>query len=180
LTAATKKWRGEERRQEITALLKDKSPLTGTALGNMLNVSRQVIVQDVSLLKAKGVPVMATSEGYVLIPKEEDFQTGSSMIIACRHKPSEAKEELFLLVDHGITVRDVKIEHPVYGDLTASIMVSNRKEVERFIEKIDNQKAAYLSELTDGVHLHTIEASSEDLLDEGVKALREAGFLVTE
>ncbi|TMW70272.1 transcription repressor NadR [Alteribacter natronophilus] len=173
-----KKWRGEERREKINALLRETSPLTGTELGKKLNVSRQVIVQDVSLLKARGIPVMATSEGYVLVPNHGRQHSGAERVIACRHKPDEAKKELFLLVDHGITVRDVKIEHPVYGDLTASIMVRNRKEVERFIERIEQEKAAYLSELTDGVHLHTIEGSSEDMLDEGVAAIREAGFLV--
>ena len=49
--------------------------------------------------------------------------------IACSHPPDRTEEELYILVDHGVTVKDVKMEHPVYGDLTASIQVSNREEV---------------------------------------------------
>ncbi len=74
----------------------------------------------------------------------------------------------------------VKVEHPVYGDITASIMVSNRKEVYQFINKVNQTQASYLSELTDGVHLHTLEASSEEDLDDAVQALHKAGFLLTD
>jgi uncharacterized protein len=85
---------------------------------------------------------------------------------------------LNLLVDHGVTVKDVKIEHGVYGDLTASIMVANRKEVQQFLKKVQSTNAAYLSELTEGIHLHTLSASSEKLLQEAEQALKEAGFLI--
>ncbi|WP_370297258.1 3H domain-containing protein, partial [Rossellomorea marisflavi] len=88
------------------------------------------------------------------------------------------EEELNLLVDHGVTVKDVKIEHGVYGDLTASIMVSNRKEVKQFLTKIRSTNAAFLSELTDGVHLHTLSATSKEALSEAENALERAGFLI--
>ncbi|WP_096440222.1 transcription repressor NadR [Alteribacter populi] len=180
MTERTKKWLGEERRELIhTALKTTHSPLTGARLAKKMNVSRQVIVQDISLLKARNVPILATSQGYMLIENEQDDSPYQRVIVSS-HKPSQTKEELYLLVDHGITVKDVKIEHPVYGDLTASVMVSNRKEVEKFIEKIESNNASYLSELTDGVHLHTIEAPSGELLDEAIKALAKEGFLLEE
>jgi transcriptional regulator of NAD metabolism len=81
-------------------------------------------------------------------------------------------------VDHGVLVKDVKIEHAVYGDLTASIMVSNRQEVKQFMDNILNTKASLLSELTGGIHLHTIAASSMQTLDKAESALKEAGFLI--
>ncbi|RCK12089.1 HTH domain-containing protein [Bacillus licheniformis] len=62
----------------------------------------------------------------------------------------------------GVTVKDVTIEHPVYGDLTASIRVSTRKEVADFVKKISSTNAAYLSQLTNGIHLHTLEADDEE------------------
>ncbi|CJQ30887.1 biotin repressor family transcriptional regulator [Streptococcus pneumoniae] len=83
-----------------------------------------------------------------------------------------------MLVDHGVTIKDVKVEHPVYGDLTASIMVSNRFDVEQYLQKIENTNASYLSQLTDGIHLHTIEADSKEKLDAACEALDKAGFLV--
>ena len=98
--------------------------------------------------------------------------------MACNHPPERTEEELNLFVDYGVTVKDVKIEHPVYGDLTASILVSNRKEVKRFMKKVKETKASYLLELTNGIHLHTLSGTSEKELDEAEHALRAAGFLI--
>lgn len=57
---------GANRRDQLLLWLKEsKSPLTGGELAKKANVSRQVIVQDISLLKAKNVPIIATSQGYV-------------------------------------------------------------------------------------------------------------------
>lgn len=173
-----KKLRGEERREIILHLLKGSThPITGSELAERTNVSRQVIVGDVTLLKAKNEPILATSQGYMYIEHSaanHEFEK----IIACCHSPQRTEEELNLLVDHGITVKDVRIEHSVYGDLSASIMVSSRLEVRQFMEKIVTTGASYLSQLTDGIHLHTISASSEEALEQAVDALRNGGFLI--
>ncbi|MBR7797159.1 MAG: transcription repressor NadR [Bacillota bacterium] len=172
-----KKMLGDERRKAILAKLKaNNEPTTGGELAKLANVSRQVIVSDITLLKARNEPIIATSQGYVYIPHSSIG--GVERTVACQHTPERTEEELHLLVDHGITVKDVKIEHSVYGDLTASIMVSNRKEVAQFIEKISTTGAAYLSELTDGVHIHTLIAANEQQLVEAENALKEAGFLI--
>ena len=136
-----KKILGEERRQLILQwLLAANEPLSGNELSKKTNVSRQVIVQDISLLKARNEPIIATAQGYLYL------------------KPQE--------------------KHPVYGDLTAPIMVSNRFDVEQYLQKIENTNASYLSQLTDGIHLHTIEADSKEKLDAACEALDKAGFLV--
>jgi uncharacterized protein len=172
---------GEKRRQLILEWLQTESaPLTGGELAARTNVSRQVIVQDISLLKARGEPILATSQGYVYMSDIEKKKNQVERLIACQHDPQKTREELYLIVDYGVTVKDVIIEHPVYGDLTASIMVNNRKEVDEFIDKIEKANASYLSELTDGVHLHTIMANSEQALDEVCLALTKAGFLMNE
>lgn len=173
-----KKVLGEERRELLLTLLKNsKEPITGSDLANQTNVSRQVIVGDVSLLKAKGEPIMATSQGYMFLSQVSPSDQKERAIV-CTHPPERTEEELNLLVDHGVTVKDVKIEHPMYGDLTASLMVSNRKEVKQFIKKMNTTNAAFLCELTDGIHIHTITATSEDLLDDAEDALRQVGMLV--
>lgn len=169
---------GEARRAYLLDLLKKSSePITGSELAANAKVSRQVIVGDITILKAKSEPIIATSQGYLYL-KQPSTETQYERTIACSHSPERTEEELNILVDHGVTVKDVKIEHPVYGDLTASIMVSNRNDVKHFMEKVRSTKAAYLSELTNGIHLHTIAASSKAALDDAVDALKMAGFLM--
>lgn len=176
--AEQKKILGEERRALILQWLKDSStPLTGSELAAQTNVSRQVIVGDITLLKAKNEPIIATSQGYLYL-NQGNANTSFERTIACRHKPEDTERELNLLVDHGVLVKDVKIEHAVYGDLTASIMVSNRQEVKQFLENIKQTKASLLSELTGGIHIHTLSASSTQVLDKAEAALKAEGFLI--
>jgi len=173
-----KKILGEERRELLLQLLKDNgAPITGSELAARTNVSRQVIVGDITLLKAKGEPIIATSQGYMYL-KQASLSATVERTIACNHSPEKAEEELTILVDYGVTVKNVTIEHPVYGDLTASIMVSNRKEVKQFMNKVKSTNAAFLSELTEGIHLHTISASTEKIINEAADALRNAGILI--
>lgn len=175
---AEKKLFGEDRRQFLlNILMTSNSPITGADLANKANVSRQVIVNDMTLLKAKNEPIVATSQGYIYLPHAHDNQLFEKTI-ACFHTPEQAEEELNLIVDHGVTVKDVKIEHPVYGDLTASIMVSNRKDVKQFISKVKDTQAVYLSNLTHGVHIHTIVAKEEAQLHKVEEELKQAGYLI--
>lgn len=172
---------GDTRRQLLVDLLqKATRPLPGRALGERMNVSRQVIVGDITLLKAKGYPIIATSRGYVYV-HDEPTSSKITKTIVCQHQPEDTEKELHILVDNGCTVKDVKIEHPVYGDLSASIMVSNRREVEQFIEKIQAVDATYLLDMTEnGVHSHTIEAETEEDIIQAENDLKRAGILVDE
>ena len=123
---AEKKILGEERRNLILTWLQNRNePITGAELAAQTNVSRQIIVQDISLLKARNEPIIATSQGYIYISSQSTKQL-HQRVIASSHPAEQAFDELCLIVDHGVIVKDVIIEHQVYGDLTASIMVSNR------------------------------------------------------
>ncbi len=170
---------GEERRQWIVNTLRSSGkPVTGRELGKLTNVSRQVIVGDVTLLKAKNEPIIATSQGYVYMSLQT-LPGKIEKIIVCQHNPEQTEEELNILVDNGVTVKDVKIEHPVYGDLSASIMVSNRIEVKEFMRRITEANAVYLSNLAEGgIHLHTIMADNEQHIIHAEEALRKADILV--
>ncbi|KAB8134742.1 transcription repressor NadR [Gracilibacillus oryzae] len=173
----TKKLIGNERREAIRGWLQEADkPLTGGELAEKANVSRQVIVQDITLLKAQNHPIIATSNGYIYMQKQTDQPF--EKVIACRHTGEETKEELYAIVDNGAMVKDVMIEHPIYGDLKASIMVSNRAEVDSFVARIEQNNAPYLLQLTDGVHNHTITADQEWKLDKAYEALQQKGFLV--
>lgn len=174
-----KKMPGNERRQLIVDTLQSSAkPMTGKELGDMTNVSRQVIVGDITLLKAKNEPIIATSQGYIYM-HAQTIPEKIEKVIVCQHKPEQTEEELNILVDHGVTVKDVKIEHPVYGDLSASIMVANRNEVQEFIKRINEASAVYLSKLAEeGIHLHTILADNEEQIKNAENALRKADILV--
>ena len=172
-----KKLKGEERRNWLYAYLKEQThPVTGAELAKLANVSRQVIVNDITLLKATNHAIVATSQGYILLPnKENDYVQRK---VACIHQSHETEDELLTLVDAGITVEKVMIEHPVYGEITSPIMVSSRQDVELFLKKIRESEAAFLLELTSGIHLHLLSAPSEDILDKGIDALRKKGYLL--
>ncbi|MFS0576336.1 transcription repressor NadR [Sporosarcina sp. 179-K 3D1 HS] len=170
---------GEERREVILdALRQADRPIPGRELGEMTNVSRQVIVGDITLLKARNEPIIATNQGYLYLHAHAAPRKVEKTIV-CQHRPEQTEEELNILVDNGVTVKDVKIEHPVYGDLSASIMVSNRKEVQAFIREIDDANAIYLSKLAEGgIHLHTLLADNEQQIKDAEEALRKADILV--
>lgn len=159
----------------INRLRKTNKPITGSEFAEATNVSRQVIVQDISILKAKKEPILATSRGYMLENKNKNIH---KQVIAVKHTPAQAEEELNIIVDHGVTVKDVSVEHALYGELTASIMVSNRVEVSQFIYKMNETKAPYLSTLTNGVHLHTLEADSIDKIEAACRSLAAANILL--
>ncbi|QPQ29832.1 transcription repressor NadR [Lysinibacillus sp. JNUCC 51] len=175
-----KKMLGEERRLQLLAQLKKSTaPITGTDLAKFANVSRQVIVNDMTLLKARNEPIIATSQGYLYMHQEQLHQT-VERAIPCFHTAEDAEDELTTIVDCGGTVKNVIVEHPIYGEITASIMVSNRHEVKRFIQRVNETQASYLSELTGGTHLHVISAPSVEILDLIELTLQKKGYLIVD
>lgn len=174
-----KKLYGEDRRQILLQKIKTSpAPLTGSELAAFANVSRQVIVSDMTLLKAKGEPIIATSQGYLYLSGRANEEVSRS--IPCRHTKEDTERELKLLVNAGVTVKDVIVEHPVYGELTAGIHVSSEEDVERFMQRVRETGASYLLELTGGFHLHTITAPNAAVLDRAIEAMRDHGFLLEE
>lgn len=178
MSGSSKKMKANERREYILSLLKQKGvPITGSSLAEEMNVTRQVIVGDVSLLKAKNEPIVATSQGYMYMTDGKE-ELAYQRTIVCQHQGEDTEVELNILVDHGAHVQDVVVEHPIYGDLTARLRISNRRDVKKFIEKIHSTNASYLLELTGGIHTHTIAADNVEALNEAEEALAEAGILM--
>ena len=55
---------GEQRRKQLLSFLSgSQTPISGAALARELKVSRQVIVQDVALLRANGADILSASRG---------------------------------------------------------------------------------------------------------------------
>ena len=175
-----KRMTGEERRDYIVHLLKNsKKPIRGKTLADKTNVSRQVIVTDIALLKTANEPIIGTNRGYLYMQEETSTEMHRRVIV-CSHTPEQTKLELETIVDFGVTILDVIVEHPFYGDLTGSLMISSRFDVGQFLNVISTQEASLLSVLTGGVHLHTIEADSIRKLDAACEALQKLGILLTE
>lgn len=163
---------GQTRRDAILARLGGThTPVSAAALARELGVSRQIIVGDIALLRAAGQEITATARGYVI-----PAQNGLLRRIACTHSAEETRDELDAMVDCGCTVVDVIVEHPVYGQLTAPLHLSSRLDVDQFMKRMDG--AAPLSQLTGGVHLHTLSCPDETAYEHLLQLLRQRGFLV--
>lgn len=163
--------RSEDRRKQILDILqKSTSPVSAASLAATFSVSRQVIVGDIALLRASGTEISATPRGYVILRES----AGIIHQIACQHSGDEMEAELNAIVDNGCTVLDVIVEHPVYGQLTGPLQVSNRYDVQQFLDRC----TLPLSNLTEGIHLHTLSCPNEDAYSRVLKVLKELGFLL--
>ena len=156
-------------------LQESKKPLSGGFLGKQFGISRQVVVQDVALLRAEGFDILATARGYIL---NQEAGMLMSRILLVKHSNEALEDELNTIVDNGGRVRNVIVSHGIYGDLTGDLMLKNRRDVKAFVEKSQTTQALPLSLLTDGVHMHTIEAATVEELDAVEEELRKKGYLV--
>lgn len=168
----------QRRRAEILEQLKStRDSISGTAMGEQFNVSRQIIVRDISILKADGHPIVSTSRGYVHRPAERPGKP-CKRTIACQHEFAEMKEELEIILDNGAMIDNVSIDHPVYGELTGELMISTNAELVMFLTRMHEEKSRMLANLTDNIHLHTISADTEKILDNAVRDLIEHGYII--
>lgn len=166
-----------ERRAGIAHALADGACIPGDTLAHELGVSRQVIVQDIAVLRAGGLDIVATVRGYLLAPASAS-RPAPRRVVGVRHGPEEAVTELTALVDTGARVVDVIVEHPVYGELRADLDLRSRRDIRLWSERCRESGAHLLSELTNGEHVHTLEADDEPILDAAEDALRRLGFLI--
>lgn len=168
------------RRKEIINILKkSEDPVKGTDLSEALQVSRQVIVQDIAILRARGESILATPQGY-LMPKSYEKRK-LTKTIACTHENNQQlEEELRTIVDLGGKIIDVIVEHPLYGEIKSQLQIGSRHDLSMFMENLKLTNAEPLSSLTGGVHLHTIEVDNEDTFRRIKKALSEKKYLIKE
>lgn len=164
----------QTRRQHIASRLRESTaPLSAAALARELSVSRQIIVGDVALLRAGGLDITATPRGYVL----PGPPAGVVCTFACRHRADQMEAELNAMVDQGCIVLDVIVDHPIYGQLTGPLRLSSRYDVAQFIGRCRQEAAAPLSQLTEGVHLHTVLCPDCGASRRVREALERLGFL---
>lgn len=166
---------GDARRARIVeALAAASGPLSGTALAEACGVSRQVVVQDVALLRERGEKIVSTNRGYVLLA---DDPARPTRLFKCRHTAEQTADELTCVVDLGGRVEDVFVNHRVYGVVSSALGVGSRRDVERFMAELASGVSSPLLEVTSGYHFHHVSAASEEVLDEVGRALAARGYL---
>lgn len=166
--------KASERREKILqTIAASEQPVSATLLAREFDVSRQIIVGDIALLRASGENIFATPRGYLAGKRTQGFEK----TIVCSHRPEEMARELDICVDNGCVVEDVIVDHPVYGQLEGKLNLKNRHDVQEFIQKCEKDHAAPLSILTNGIHLHRILCPDEGSFARVIEELRIAGIL---
>lgn len=160
----------------IKLLLESKEPLKGSTIAKKYSVTRQVIVRDIAILRAKGKNIIATPDGYIINAN----QNKTKAIIAVTHTEEDMFDELSIVIKYGGTIEDVIVEHPLYGEIKGMLMIKNYNELNKFIQRYKEQRAKLLSALTNGVHLHTIAAESQDDINLIISELKKHNFIVSD
>jgi len=165
----------ERRDAVLQDLANSKVPQSASALAKKYQVSRQVIVGDIALLRAAQTHIAATPRGYIL---EHPQPAGLTRTIACCHTGLEPlRQELYTVTDNGCAVLDVIVSHRVYGQLIGKLHIFSRYDADAFIQKVTESNSAPLSVLTDGVHLHTLLCPDEDAFRRVKEQLAKLGIL---
>jgi len=164
------------RKQIIDIVNKYDAPISASALAKMLNVSRQIVVGDIAILRAKGHDIIATARGYMIPRYKESGQYIGKVV--CQHTLENTVIELYAIVDLGASVINVIVEHELYGEITGNLNLSSRNDVDVFIKKVESFEIKLLSELTSGIHLHTIACRDKSHFEQVYKALKEKGFTI--
>ncbi|WP_294388150.1 transcription repressor NadR [uncultured Clostridium sp.] len=168
--------KADERRSNIIEMLmKEKRAIKGTTLAESFNVTRQIIVKDIAILRAKGNNIIATPDGYMI---NEDNSNRVKSVIAVNHNDEEVIKELEIVVKYGGIIEDVIVEHPLYGEIRGILMIKNLNDLNKFKNSLNQIDAKPLSMLTNGVHLHTISADSVENMELIKEELKESGFIL--
>lgn len=158
----------------IKLLIQENKPIKGSELAKTFGVTRQVIVKDIAIIRASGLNILATPDGYI---HNVDSNKVLS-IIAVNHTEDDTIEELRTVVKYGGIIEDVIIEHPLYGEIKGILKIKNLNELEKFTKSFNEKKVKPLSILTNGVHLHTISTENEEDMINIKSELKRKGFLL--
>ncbi len=149
----------DKRREQIIGILKNSNEcISASELAKRFGVTRQIIVSDIALIRASGNKVIASRHGYSLA---ENIVDDSLQTIVCKHNEENIADEFYTVVDNGGEIVNVIVEHPLYGEITAGLSIKSRYEANQFIKRSKETGASQLSELTNGLHIHTIRVPDE-------------------
>ena len=149
--------KAEARRASLLdALRSADAPVSGGQLANTLNVSRQIIVQDIALLREAGASIVATTKGYVLADAAQTAAQNATQTMAqnAAEQPAihldepartfklrttrseQTRDELQAIIALCGRVHNVSISHRAYGRITAPLEIASQADIERFISNI--------------------------------------------
>ncbi len=162
----------ERRNNIIDKLNQSEIPIPAKELAVLFGVTRQVIVQDISILKASSVKIISTNFGYML-----EKRSKPSKEFSIWHEDSQTLDELNTIVDFGGIVKNVSILHEFYGRITVDMHISSRLDVTHYVELLQANKIKNLCNSTNGYHFHLVEADEENTLTLIEEALLNKGFI---
>ena len=165
-----------KRREDILSIIsKSTYPVSGAALAEKMQVSRQIIVSDIAHLKADGNDILSTNKGYILNQPKR-----AQRVFKVFHSDEDLGDELFAVVEAGARIEDVYVWHKIYGKIVGRLDISSRRDVCEYLESLRTGRSAPLKNVTSGYHYHTVTAENEEILDRVEKILSQKGFLVKE
>lgn len=168
---------GEQRRAHILQMLKEsEQPMSGAALAKAFSVSRQVIVQDIALMRAERYAIFSTNKGYWYQDGESE-QKYPKRVFFVKHDTDRVLEEFLIITELGGRVLDVAVEHELYGQIRVDLLIESTQDAREFAQKVAVCHDNPLKLLTGDCHYHTVSAPSERLLDMIEAELREKGIL---
>lgn len=165
----------ERRKTIINILLSEDRPIPGGELSEKCGVSRQIIVQDIAVLKGQGFDILSTHNGYLV--QKSPFK---DRVFKVKHSTEQTEDELSTIVELGGTVVDVFVWHKVYGKMSAPLNIFSELQIKQFIEGIRAGKSTELMNITGGYHYHTIRAEKEETLDLIAEVLSKKGYVAPE
>ena len=128
----------ERRAAILQQLAHAGAPLAARTLATHYGVSRQVIVQDLAVIRASHPGIISTARGYVL--EQPDQPAGCTREFKVRHTPDRTGQELNLIVDCGGRVKNISISHRVYGRITAEMDIRSRQDVQELLAGIGRRR----------------------------------------
>ena len=113
---------GKERRDYIlTELMENDTPISASNFAKRLQVSRQVIVNDVALLRANNHVIEATNKGYII-----RHSAMVERVLKMQHTDADIENELNTIVDLGGYVKDIFVYHKAYHIVRAPLNIASR------------------------------------------------------
>ena len=114
--------KAKERRERILDIVKNSDvPVPANKLASEFDVSRQIIVQDIAVIRAADDGIIATNRGYIY-KNESKCQREFKV----KHGYDRTEEELTIIVDYGGVVKNVSISHTVYNRVTAKMNIGSK------------------------------------------------------